>query len=227
MASDINNKNKTRYTLVFGLTADPIHKGHEQVILNSFEFAQQQGIAIDEFILVPTYHPNLIAGKQQPGTAFKHRFAMCEIVAKKMRNNLKYGVYVSDIEKYLYIENKEKSYSHDTLKAIKKTNKLFVLSADHFAGRWPKFRKWYNWQNLVKQNGLLIHQRPGHGINLSFVKMLQNINEDVFVVINYPQVNISSTELRNQLKTDITVSDDYISTQVMMYINENQIYNNP
>ncbi len=158
------------YTLVFGLTADPIHKGHEQVILNSFAFANQHGFSIDQFILIPTYQPNLIANKQQPRTPYKHRFKMCELVAKEIYNQYNHPIQVSDIEKQLFKKTNPKSYSYDTLSAINADRKLFVLSADHFAGRWPKFRKWYNWEALVKENGLMIHQRPGNKVNKNFIK---------------------------------------------------------
>lgn len=219
----MNSTNKS-YTLTFGLTADPIHKGHEQVIINSFEYANTQGLEIDQFLLIPTHQPNLIANKKQPRTAFVHRHKMCELAASSIRNNFNFNVYVTDIEKYLFSRNGHISYSYDTLKALDKPHMLFVLSADHFAGRWPKFRKWYKWQELVKENGLLIHQRPGHGINLSFIKTLQEINEEVFVVKNLPQVKISSTEIRKKLNAGRTISPDHISTPVAQYINNNQLY---
>ncbi len=212
------------YTLVFGLTADPIHKGHEQVILNSFAFAKQHGLSIEQFILIPTYQPNLIANKKQPRTPYKHRFKMCELVAKEITNQYNYPVQVSDIEKQLFKKTNQKSYSYDTLSAIEANHKLFVVSADHFAGRWPKFRKWYNWQNLVKENGLLIHQRPGHGINQSFIKHLKNINSDVLIVKNQPSIDVSSTQLRNNLKHTKNSYKNSISLSVLGYLNSKKLY---
>lgn len=218
----------TPYTLIFGLTADPIHKGHEQVILNSFSFAKTQNIKIKEFLLVPTYHPNLIANKQQPRTAFHHRFKMCELVTKKLENQFNYPVYVTDIEQKLFNTNQQKSYSYDTLNAIKAKHKLFVLSADHFTGRWPKFRKWYKWQKLLKENGLLIHQRPGHSINMRFIAQLKTINPTIFVVSQLPQIKISSTQLRSDLrKNSSLVALDLlklIDESVLEYINNKHIY---
>ncbi len=212
------------YTLIFGLTADPIHKGHEQVILNSFEYAKQHQLSIEQFLLVPTYQPNLIAHKKQPQTPFEHRFNMCELVAERIRKKFNYPVFITDIEKQLYNLNGVKSYSYDTLHATEVRHKLFVLSADHFAGRWPKFRKWHKWQQLVQENGLLIHQRPGHGINSSFIQQLKDLNPNVFVVSELPQVDISSTKLRNQLKKNQMTSPNEISTDVSNYINRHELY---
>ncbi len=215
---------KTAYTLIFGLTADPIHKGHEQVIHNSFAYAQQHDITIKQLLLVPTYQPNLIAGKQQPRTPYQHRFAMCQLIAKQMSDQFNYRVQVSDIEKQLFELNQQKSYSYDTLKAIESQHKLFVLSADHFAGRWPKFRQWHQWQGLVKENGLLIHQRPGHRINHSFINQLKAINPAVFVVSGYPAVEVSSTQLRQKLHQQQTIAENLLSPIISNYIKPLNLY---
>ncbi|WP_223789033.1 nicotinate-nicotinamide nucleotide adenylyltransferase [Marinicella meishanensis] len=211
------------HTLVFGLTADPIHRGHEQVIHNSFAFAQSQGLPIQRFLMVPTYQPNLIAGKQLPRTAFNHRLAMCELVAKAMRKQFKYPVYITDTEKKLFIKNGQKSYSIDTLAAIDAPAKLFVLSADHFAGRWPKFRKWHRWQELVQTNGLLIHQRPGHGLNATFIQQLQAINPHVYVVKDLPAIDVSSTQIRHTGPA-MAWQQAWISEPVHQYILTHKLY---
>lgn len=211
------------HTLVFGLTADPIHAGHEQVIHNSFAFAKDHDLVIKQFLLVPTYQPNLIAGKQQPRTAFKHRKAMCEQVATEIIKQFNYPVYVSDVEKQLYESTGQKSYSIDTLAAIEASSKLFVLSADHFAGRWPKFRQWHHWQALVKANGLLIHQRPGHGLNTAFIRHLQAINPHVHVVKDLPSVDVSSTQIRNSGPNQ-ALQQGWISEPVYHYIQAHHLY---
>ena len=217
---------KPAYTLIFGLTADPIHLGHVQVIVNSFSFAKQHGLDIEKFLLVPTFQPNLIADKQQPRTAFEHRFNMCQLAVDEVIKQFNYPVYVSDIEKQLFEINQQKSYSYDTLNAIEAKHKLFVLSADHFAGRWPKFRKWHRWQELVKENGLLIHQRPGHSINLSFIQQLKEINADVYVVSGLPSIDVSSTQLRAELSKSSNISGQLISASVLSYLVKHKLYVN-
>ena len=217
-------KNHSEHTLVFGLTADPIHKGHEQVILNSFVYAQQHQLNIEQCLLVPTYQPNLIANKQQPQTAFRHRFNMCELVAEQIRAEYNFPVYITDLEQQLYKMTGVKSYSYDTLKATIADNKLFVLSADHFSGRWPKFRKWHKWQQLVKENGLLIHQRPGHGINASFIEQLRAINPEVYVVTGLPSIEVSSTHIRNQFKHSKNIGNKLISESIINYVLSNNLY---
>jgi len=217
-------KNEPIYTLVFGLTADPIHKGHEQVILNSFEFTQAHKINIESFILLPTYQPNLVSKKKQPETAFEHRYKMCELVASGLRNQCKYPIYVSDIEKQLYLKTGQKSFSYESLNALNKKQILFILSADHFSGRWPVFRKWHQWQALVKKNGLLIHQRPKHNINSSFIEQLKEINPAVYVVKGLNNIDVSSTMLRNMFKKKGDIPASYISQNIYQYCLQNKLY---
>jgi nicotinate (nicotinamide) nucleotide adenylyltransferase len=190
------------YTVVFGLTADPIHLGHEQAIINGVNYCRKFNLEINQFLLMPVYQPNLIAGKKGPIATFQQRFDMCEIVAKRLSKKLDCKVEASLIEKQSSEALDEKSYSFNTIKYItrvvapKTTKLLFMVSADHFQGRWPKFRKWYKWQVLLNYSGLLINQRPGHKININFISQLKQINKDIFVIEESKSVAISSSEIR-------------------------------
>ena len=217
----------TAYTLVFGLTADPIHKGHLQVILNSFAFAERTDLTIKEFLLVPTYQPNLIANKSEPRTAFKHRLAMCQVLAQELHHQHHLPIAASAIEAQLFKQHPDhnyKSYSYDTLKALANDDVLFVLSADHFAGRWPKFRKWHQWQSLVEEFGLMIHQRPGHRINAAFVDQLRSINNNIYVVTDLPDFPTSSTHIRQQLQNAQSRAHKDLPEVVWQYITHHGLY---
>ncbi|WP_154223376.1 nicotinate-nicotinamide nucleotide adenylyltransferase [Marinicella rhabdoformis] len=207
------------FYLVFGLTADPPHKGHEQVIVNSHVFMQHAGLKVKQFDLIPTFNPNLIAGKHQPTADFEQRMTMCQLIADDLNKIHGFNVQVNDIERFLALATHKKSYSYETLKAINHPNKLFVLSADHFAGRWPKFRKWHEWQNLVKENGLLIHQRPRNKINQSFINQLKATNPNIFVAKGYPVVDVSSTLIRNALKRKDDISKSLLSPSIASFGN--------
>lgn len=216
-------KSKKQLSIVFGLTADPIHLGHEQVIINSIEYLIESGIQISQFLLVPVFSPNLIADKKSPKASFNQRFQMCEIVANRLSNQLGVEIVVSDIEKQLSLKTGQKNYSYDTLSALNLDHALFVASADHFKGRWPKFRKWYQWQALVEKTGLLIHQRPGNTINLAFIKQLKQINPSLFVVKDKPSVDTSSTFIRRHFsqKTDMR---GQLSADVIKYMRSQKLY---
>ncbi len=288
-------------TVLFGLTADPVHKGHEQAIINGVEFLLEQGLTINQFILVPVYQPNLIGNKKSPVAGFKQRVEMCELVAKRLSKKLGCLIVVSQIEKQLAKTTGEKNYSYTTIKyfadeqnnvnnwipafagmteaegmnkieeearardvtkfegeagardvtefegeagarvvtefegetgvervtesvGVPKTGKknkslLFMVSADHFSGRWPKFRQWYKWNELLDYTGLLINHRPGQKINQAFIEKLKNINPKILVVEKRKSISVSSTQIRAG-KFDLTA----LSTDVLNYIQENNIY---
>lgn len=223
-----------KFTLVFGLTADPIHKGHEQAIINGVEFCRENGIEIEQFLLVPVYQPNLIADKNPPVASFEQRFFMCELVANRLSKKLGCDIQVSRIEKELLERTGEKNFSVNTIKAFAEnrgltgevpafaTNLLFMVSADHFAGRWPKFRKWYKWREILQYSGLLINQRPGNNINHNFIAELRQINPHVFVVQNSHVIDVSSTKIRQGIDAKSLVR--LISSDVMDTIKNQGLY---
>jgi nicotinate (nicotinamide) nucleotide adenylyltransferase len=213
------------FQVVFGLTADPIHLGHEQVIINSVQYMQEQGFGIEKFLLVPVYSPNLIVDKKAPKANFQQRFEMCELVAKRLSKQLNVEIVVSEIEKQLSQKSGKNNYSFDTLKDLNLSNGLFIASADHFKGRWPKFRKWYNWQELVQKSGLLINQRPGHSINRSFIQLLKQINPNILIVKNKKSVNTSSTYVRNHFSKSAQMPH-HLSNDIISYLAKHNIYTN-
>ena len=215
------------HTIIFGLTADPIHLGHEQAMINGIQYLQGLNITIEEFILIPVYQPNLIAGKKAPKAHFKQRVKMCHIVASKLSKQLKCQMVVNEIEKDLATTTGQNNFSLNTIIHLNKENCLFMVSADHFQGRWPKFRKWYGWQEILKHSGLLINQRPGHKINKNFIKQLREFNPNIYLVENLKSVNTSSTEIRTSLysaKNNKVNLNSYLSEDIVRYISEQGLY---
>ena len=220
----------SKVNIIFGLTADPIHKGHEQAIVNGVEYCREKGVEIEHLLLTPVYHPNLIADKTAPIASFDQRLSMCELVANRLSMQLCCDIKVSDIEKQISEATGQKSYSFNTLQRLLgeipacagMTEWLFMVSADHFQGRWPKFRKWYKWQKLLQRCGLLINQRPGNCINQNFIQQLKLINENVFVVDNAEVVAVSSSEIRND--SNLLNNTALVSKDVAEYILQQGLY---
>jgi len=217
------------FTVVFGLTADPIHLGHEQAIINGIGYCRKFDLEIKQFLLMPVYHPNLIVGKNGPVAGFKQRFDMCNIVANRLSEKLNCLIMTSDKEKQCAEISGEKNYSFNTIEFFAKqqnnlqerNNLLFMVSADHFQGRWPKFRKWHKWKELLNHTGLLINQRPGHKINLKFIQKLKRINPEIYIVESEKSVDISSSAIRvanNQFR------EKNLSKDIFDYIVINNLY---
>ena len=250
--------NKDKFLIIFGLTADPIHLGHEQAIINGIDYCRSNGIYIEQFLLMPVYQPNLIGNKNAPVVSYEHRFSMCEMVAERLSIQLDCVIKVSHIEKELAERTGEKNYSFNTIRALNidassinewipafagmteeetgmteketglmdqvagMTNLLFMVSADHFGGRWPKFRKWYKWREILRYSGLLINQRSGNRINDSFIRELRQINSEVFVVQNSDVIDVSSSRIRRQLGANQAV--ELLAPDVLNYIKEHSLY---
>ncbi|MCF6301158.1 MAG: nicotinate-nicotinamide nucleotide adenylyltransferase [Proteobacteria bacterium] len=214
------------YSLLFGLSADPPHKGHEQVIINSIEHLKKNNIPIGEFLLIPVYQPNLIAGKQQPGSSYKHRYQMCKLIADRLSKKLSTPIKVSQIEKGIHQKTDKINYSIDTLKTLDLKNSLLIVSADHFSGRWPKFQKWHQWQQILEISGLLINQRPGYKINLNYINKLKNTNPNIHITKPKISIDISSTKIRNYFKNNSYNNDiyNYLSNNILNFIQKNQLY---
>jgi nicotinate (nicotinamide) nucleotide adenylyltransferase len=218
------------FNIAFGLTADPIHKGHEQAIINGVEYCRAHGMEIEEFLLIPVYQPNLIADKKAPVASFEQRFFMCELVSNRLSKQLGCNIQVSDIEKQIAKTTNQKNYSFNTLKRLigevsagaAVTKWLFMLSADHFQGRWPKFRQWYHWQELLQLCGLLINQRPGKRINQNFIQHLTRINENVFLVDNAQVVAVSSSMIRSDAK--LLNNTNLVAKDIARYIQQQNLY---
>jgi len=212
------------YTVIFGLTGDPIHKGHEQAIINGVHYLRECGFEIENFILIPVFQPNLIAGKKLPLASFDERIEMCKMVTKRLSAQLDCKMVVSEIEKQMAQNKCERSYSLNTIKQLDLPNSLFMVSADHFQGRWPKFRKWFGWQEILKYSGLLINQRPGHKINNAFIDQLKNINPEIYIVEKGTSVDTSSTNIRTNFYSSDMVP--YLSCDIIEYIKRNDLYLN-
>lgn len=209
---------------VFGLTADPIHRGHEQVIKNTLDQARELDLKTAGIILVPTYQPNLIADKTAPTASFEQRLAMCQLVAKDLSEELDIDITVSDIEQRIH--NEQPSYTYYTLDALAKDhdNLILIISSDHAHGHAPKFRQWHRWDELINRFGLIIHERPGYPLNDCFVSYLKELNPNVYVAKNQTSIDISSSRLRNAYAYGASIKKDLVNLNVDAYIHSQGLY---
>lgn len=211
-------------TWVYGLTADPIHRGQEQVIKNTLMKADELNLNTAGFILIPTYQPNLIADKTAPIAAFDHRLAMCELVAGDLSRKLSTDIKTSDVEQRIH--SGQPSYTYDTLSALshEHENLVLIISSDHAHGHAPKFRQWHRWQDLINQFGLMIHERPGYPLNDCFISHLKEYNQHVFVSKNLTSIDISSSRLRQAYAYRAEASDKYVNPAVDRFIRSQKLY---
>ena len=176
---------------IFPGTFNPIHEAH----LKMAEFALQK-YDFEKIIFIPSYLP---PHKEIETNLAKHRYKMVELAIK---NNPKFEI--SNIE-YL---SEGKSYSLITVKKIIEQYKLknrlnFIIGTDAFG----KIETWYKAEELRDLVHFIVFPRKGYTI--------KNKDSWDYELTDMDFVDISSTEIRNGMKTNIKLE---------RYINEHGLY---
>ena len=170
---------------------NPPHKGHIKVV----NYLLEKGI-VDKVLIVPT----LNYWNKQDLVDIKDRINMLRF-------------YESD-NVIVDTENNQFIYTYELLNQLKKTHQedelYLVIGADNL----KDFDKWKNYQELLK-NKIIVMNRD----NIDILKYLENLGKNNFIVLNdFPSINISSTEIRNNLNSE------YIDKKVLTYIKKHHLY---
>lgn len=185
---------------IFGGTFNPIHIGH--AILANF-ISQTQ--LVDEVWLMPTPHNPL---KSEGNISYdRHRIEMTKIIAEECAN-VRVCLEEFDLPR--------PSYSYDTLLHLKKKYPEHQFKMIIGADNWACFDQWRNYQSIISEFGLLVYPRPGYPLPP------ESGNKNV-VFINAPQIEISSTKIREGLKKGLNMNF-FLSERVYHYILEQKLY---
>ncbi len=191
---------------ILGGSFDPIHNGHLNMALKSYE-----QYALDEVWLIPNGNaPHKDSDKMADA---KDRLAMCELVANEYP-----FIKTCDIE----IVSKEYSYTYITVTKLKEIYPehefYFIMGADSL----DYFDKWRKPEVISSVCKILVINRD----EFSEEDMKQKISRinDIFPadisIVHCPKIDVSSTELRQKLdKADVLPS-------VYNYICEHDLYGN-
>jgi len=176
--------------LLFGGSYNPIHHGHINAAL-----IVSKSIKVDEVWLMPRrfdYDGSLLLNS-------KHRLNMINLAIKHFPKFKICDVEIKDVERKLV-------YTYNTISLL--TTKYpdvdfyFLIGADQV----NNFRSWLEPYKLSSMVQFVCYRRPGYEIDESIVK------EFNFKVVDGPQVDMSSTEIRagklNKMNEDI---QDYIN----------------
>jgi nicotinate-nucleotide adenylyltransferase len=128
---------------------------------------------------------------------------------------------VSDIE----IIRGGKSYTVDTLREVKKLypqSQLYLFMGDDM---FLSLDRWYKYEEILQLSTIVAACRTTDLEKLrdmkAFAKNTLNLTEDRFIICESIPVQISSTEIRNNLKNGI---DDYLEKDVSFYIKNRGLY---
>lgn len=180
---------------------NPVHIGH----LKMMEWLLEQN-EFDEVRVVLSNNPSKV---NRPDMAsFDKRFDMLTIGLKSMGLDKK-GVKVSDVEKDRY-----PSYTYDTLKILSEieSDKIFnIVIGDDLV---DKIKIWRNNKKLLAEFNVYV---------LSRLSEHNNDKHGGLTFLNSPIFEASSTEVRNLIKENKTISK-LVPKELETYILNNKIY---
>ena len=188
---------------IFGGAFDPPHTGH-------IRLAEQcrERLGLEELLIAPTFHS---PHKPNPGTDFEHRLEMC-------RRAFQGKIYrVTDIERQIGGEG----YTINTLRKIKesypKGTKFFLIIGGDMLFY---FDKWFRYESILKECSVVAAAREED----SYADLTEKAAELGHVkVLNLPVVEISSTEIRDRLRSGGDTAG-LLTAGVAEYIAENNLY---
>ena len=191
---------------ILGGSFDPIHNGHLNMALKSYEQYH-----LDEVWLIPNGNaPHKDADKMADAS---HRMIMCQLVANEYP-----FLKTCDIE----ITSEEYSYTYITvtkLKAMYPEHEFyFIMGADSL----DYFEKWKKPEIIASICKILVINRDEFSEE-DMEEKIRKIN-DIFPadisIVHCPKIDVSSTELRHKL------SKQDVLPAVYDYICENDLYGN-
>ena len=169
---------------------DPPHKGHIDVV-NYLLYNKY----VDKILIVPT----ISYWDKKISVDIVHRINMLKL-------------YESD---YIKVDDRNNRYiyTYELLRVLKRQydcELYLILGADNVIN----FDKWKNYEELLSYKIIVMNRN-----NIDINKYIYKYNSNNFIVVdNYKSINISSTQIRNNLDSK------YLDKKVLEYINKNKLY---
>jgi nicotinic acid mononucleotide adenylyltransferase len=162
-SSDRMYERSKHYMLVYGLSANPPHQSHVDLIVEAVKALVARMYPIAMVILVPVYRRNLARKhKEDLPQTFENRFALCRLAAEEMAKRLApvgIPVEVSRIEEQLARSREQPNFTLETLSIVQAaapdTGLVFLLSSDIVSGDEPELARWHQPEKLVQLTSTL------------------------------------------------------------------------
>lgn len=227
---------KNAYLLVFGLSANPAHQGHVQLVSEAASALRTHGSPISRVLITPVYRRNA-TGKQKddlPET-FEDRFAMCLLAATEIADRLsplQIPVEVSRIEETLAKLRSEPNWTMETLTELHAHwpahQLMFLLSSDIVSGTEPELARWSRIDELLRLTTLVICPRPGHLWNVDYLLQLKRQDAHLILLAELALPDISSTAIRTRIASGedpLNLSEErLIPLSIARYIKQRNLY---
>ena len=195
---------------LLGGTFDPVHNGH--MILAENALSQ---LRLDSVILLVS--PDPPHKQDKTISAFQKRFDMARLAAEG-----KEGIYVSDYETHLPTP----SYTAQTLENLRQQYPCdkfyFIIGEDSL----DNIEKWYRPADVMAMSELIVAVREENFDSRTIEEQmtyLKNRYNAVIHLLKSGYVNISSTEIRNDVKKGNSI-EDAVPSKVAEYIWKEKLY---
>lgn len=192
---------------ILGSSFDPPHLGHLIIARQVKKILE-----LDQIWLMPPFlHP---FSKEM--SAVKHRLAMTKLLEQD-------DIKTSNFE----IKQHKVNYSIETLNSLSKLfprDKFYwIIGSDQL----KTFKKWKNWQEIIKKYHLIIFPRQSKDITGKVKKKLnlKTIPKNIIVLNtkNLTLTNISSTLIRKAVREKKSIKN-LVPEKVEEYIKKNNLY---
>ncbi len=197
---------------VFGGTFNPIHNAHIK-LATIFRVR----LELDLCLIVPAaVSPFKIEDESVKSSSSLDRLTMTKLATE--------GIDNVEVEEY-EINSTEISYTYKTLDYISKkyaTNSVYFLIGTDQA---VKFNHWKNWDYIGDNYTACIALRPEHNSQSVHIEV-ENIWRNAKykpIWLNAPIINISSTMLRERVKSSNPIFE-FVNSKVEAYIKDNKLY---
>ncbi|KAF2955335.1 nicotinate (nicotinamide) nucleotide adenylyltransferase [Marinitoga sp. 38H-ov] len=166
--------------VIFGGSFNPPHIGHRIIAEYAYDFIKPK-----KFLIIPAVMPPHKL-EEKNIVDFNLRKKWCEITFPKERFE------VSDIEKHL----PKPSYTYQTvLKLKEKFDDIYLLIGEDSL---INFHTWYKWRELLKEVTLVVYKRYHEKLKFDNYNLPH-------IFLNSPLIEISSSEIRNRIKKDLSI----------------------
>lgn len=195
---------------IFGGAFNPIHNGHLTLAESYYE-----SLHLDKIIFIPTSVP-----PHKTADYLVSQNDRLEMVRLAISD--KSSFEVSDIE----FHRRGKSYTYDTLLAVKElypeSEIYLIIGADQFL----TFHLWYKYKDILDTVTLCTSARQNEQEKqelYDYAKSLDGLKKDKYFIADYPVIRLSSSEIRDKIKNGEDISA-LVPKRVCNYIFEKGLY---
>lgn len=190
---------------LLGGSFNPIHKAHIKLALSALE-----QLPLEHVELLPAGQP---WQKDNLSVSAEHRLAMLKIAAEG---------HPKILFNTMEIERNGPTYTIDTVNELDHNIEYYWLMG---TDQLQNFPTWNGWQDIMQKLTLVVAKRPDYPSQIPQEMLTAQVPGKEIIQIDFDEIDISSTEVRQRLANNQDVSD-YVHPEVIRYIKKHNLYKN-